>query len=161
MHHVMPQLYHDVVGEIERATRGYLETSIAILERDYTDTDKAGMVRGQPIKNYLRRIAKDMKRPFVYAEVLSWHPWTNGKRDKSQTEWGGSLRLPSHNRFKPMLAALLLVAEPYGNHGPVVHRPGQTYNHFNFSGDGGRIVLEGFIEQCRADPVFRVCLRAV
>lgn len=172
---------YSLVQECLRETmQTFLETGIVVINAAWDDKSRPSLINGSQLRSYMRMVAKEMNRPFIYARTTTRHPYihvpaaprrivggTYGRyvRDKSTVILRQELVIPCHERFHPLIAPLLLVAERTrcrytGEDNKVSVFTNTTTHSFDFSGEYGETIFKNFFEQCRTDPVFRVILGA-
>lgn len=158
-------LYVHVSDTIREATEHFLVTGIAFVREpvmsDLTWQDKCreyhkqpGMTREGLVRRFLRMVAKEQKRPFVYAHTGGW-------RDASKL----SLTIPRRAFLHPIIFSLLIGSRETSprsarmNNIPLSHYSDKSNWYFFFSGEAGRRLFDAWYEQCRTDPAFRKALK--
>lgn len=175
----MPEVFTNHIAFLNETMTQYLETGVAVLEDDGT-SDQLRAEGSAVMKSLLKRCAKDLGRPWIYARSQKWHPWTynpqpNGNRytrDTDTIESRLELTIPHTKRLECVTSALILVSvEPHNTNrysgryeaenmdAPVVRWADTRNYYFMFKGEAGHKIFDGFLEQCRTDPVFRVALK--
>ncbi len=148
------------IEKLEASVREFMETGICVVrDRYYRSREKDGLpsfTKGSQMRGFLRMVAKDLKRPFVLADVC---------QDEEKVRWV-TLSIPRIKRLHNLISALLLVSsEHYGNRWripdnvPVARVDQGNAWVFHFQKEGIEI-FDNFLNQCRTDPIFRICLKA-
>ncbi len=158
-------LYVHVSDTIREATEHFLITGIAFVREPVmsgqTWRDKYSEYRKQPgmtreviVRRFLRMVAKEQKRPFVYAHTGGW-------RDASEL----FLMIPKKAFLHPIISSLLIGSRETSPQSarmtdiPLSHYTDMTNWYFFFRGETGRRLFDAWYEQCRTDPVFRKALK--
>ena len=158
-------LYVRVSDTIREATEHFLVTGIAFVREpvmsDLTWRDKyreyskqPGMTREGLVRRFLRMVAKEQKRPFVYAHTGGW-------RDASEL----FLTIPKKAFLRPVIFSLLIGSRETNPRSarmadiPLSHYTDMTNCYFFFRGETGRRLFDAWYEQCRTDPAFRKALK--
>jgi len=156
---------------IEKVTAGWREladhiaqTGVCYLERDYTYNDGAAAMKilsSPSTRRLMRGVAKELKRPFVVAEVVKCFAYKrNNVTNKYERTAKGCaishhrLTVPRQKRTQKMVSMLLLLSSPYScfgdNNAAVVRFPLATVWRFTFQGERGKELFENFMAQARA-----------
>lgn len=158
-------LYVRVSDTIREATEHFLVTGIAFVRepvisgptwRDkYREYRKQlGMTRESIVRRFLRMLAKEQKRPFVYAHTGGWC-------DASEL----FLTILKKAFLRPVIFSLLIGSQEADlqtartTNLPLSHYTDMTNWYFFFRGETGRRLFDAWYEQCRTDPAFRKALK--
>jgi hypothetical protein len=140
--------------ELETRTQDYIESGIAY---NTTALQTAfNIIHDSDVKGYFKKLAKELDRPFVYAEDTKDHAYYKGRYQYIEfTE----LTVPATNRLKGVVAGLNMVANPRGERtvDDVIARHSERTWRFEFSPEGRHVLLD-FIKTCRDNPVLRITL---
>lgn len=177
MHALNSKLFAAEMERVARVVDTYLQTGVCILEADHTD--KVSTISpSNCLRRFVRDIAKEQKRPFIWAHCTSYHPWGTGVngsygRDRSVKHTTPiALTMPRLQSLHQIYSALLLVASKVDNAGTLAwhyaegrHNNlhlwyGETKTTFTFYFGGPAIeVFENFVERCRTDKAWRLKLK--
>lgn len=158
-------LYVHVSDTIREATEHFLITGIAFVrepvmsnltwwDRHREYCKQPGMIREGTVRRFLRMLAKEQKRPFVYAHTGGW-------RDASEL----LLIIPKKAFLRPVIFSLLISSRETNRRSarlpniPLSHYSDTTNWYFLFRGETGRRLFDAWYEQCRTDPAFRKALK--
>jgi hypothetical protein len=158
----------DTVKLLAKATDNYLQTAVARIQSPlytagYRERDSIDRVTaedsGSNLFTYFREIALRLERPFLY--VYDRHVYTRGGGILSMAE----LTVPRNKRLEKVVGGLMILGQSVDDVSAMTHAAGPVGRcdtkgqwHFFFIGDDGPSLLDMFVEQCRTDPVFRLCL---
>lgn len=157
---------------IREVTEEYMNLGVAVLSKEINMMFEHTAGFGTALA-YFNDIAAEMNKPLVsmvedsgYAEVY------DGGRGYHPSYW--KLTVPKNPRFKVMVASLLLVAtrpyregdDPYQNPPSVVYEPKlRSWNFYFFtfkngmaSADIAQELRKDWLNRCKHNPIFRVCL---
>jgi hypothetical protein len=106
---------------------------------------------GEPKFKYFKEVAKSLKRPFIhmreiegYVERVGWSVY-----------W--LLSVPKKPRLQNIVAGLLMACDNTPD-AYVKHIQHDRSWEFIFTGSKGKELREYWLQSCRVDPVFRICL---
>lgn len=144
--------------KLEHETREFLNLGVAVVHEGW-DFEVAQATNMTAV-NYFKQIQRDAAKPFVLMEEKSGRvkEYHNGAMYIASC-W--KLTAPKAPRLKNVIAPLLLVAEtnfPDDRQPPVVlEKHDRTWVIWFFDAMG-ETLREGWLEKCKTDPIFRVCL---
>jgi hypothetical protein len=155
------------MASVQKIIEDYVETGVAQL----TETDMRATHDGDPndyllwrkgyrenrvfisspfnMRQFVRRVAKDLNRPIVIAYRSFWGAGTDNTR----------VTIKKLKRHIPLVAEFFLTEGSY--HGPVYLHKDQTNWYLKFSGEQGRKLYEHWYEQCRTNPEYRKALKII
>jgi hypothetical protein len=114
------------------------------------------------IRRYARAMAKDMRRPFIWAEYGPSQAYDY----KAQTYvdvWRAWITVKPTTRTQPVFAALIMGATDLvstRDSAPLSISKNKTVWYFCFTGDDGKFLFEHWLKQCRTNKKFRAALSA-
>lgn len=148
---------------IRAMTDAYLELGVCVVEdgwskayygnnqdRETALTEYLAITSSTFVVSYMRVVAKELKRPFVVAEL--YHEYIE-------------LKIPRKKFLEPLFASFLLGPEvkEYGRAQmasvPMYYRGTPTLVRVTFNGDDGKSIYDMFIERCRTDDDYKKALR--
>jgi hypothetical protein len=148
--------YKTLIG----ATKFYESTSVALVTQEIASAiNRAGL----KAKAYYKALAAEMKRHLLYAETSTANTYDRGRY---LTHAVVSLTISKKRRLENIVAGLLLLATKCASEhdarmslSPVstVDQSSAFWSFF-FVGEEGRKIFDGFVEQCRTDPVFKIVI---
>jgi len=147
-------------ADLELATAFYEKVGVAfpseVLARNFDAVYNEGTIWG-----YFRDIANSLKRPYIRAEIKQKLVYDNRTREHYVTSYV-ELTAPFSTKMGNLFAGLMILSTQLpvspDMRGPVCHDHGKGTYKFIFTGPDGRAMFDGWLEQCRTDPVFKLCL---
>ena len=152
--------YRNNLKVINDAVESFVETGVArIQDLDYSHLDNCNwtekskfwrqnrrvVASHHQVRSFVKRIAKDMKRPIITAELDGWQ----GAKVVVKIRY---LR-----RSDVVVAPFHLLSEDSTSPVRIRHDTKNWYVHFH--GPKGRELFEKWFEQCRTDPAFRKAMK--
>jgi hypothetical protein len=166
------QIYHcdsshrRLVDLVQDATRRYVATGVAYPDAAlfHEDTrsihDYMNVLHCGNTMDHFRGLATEMGRVFISAHSQEVFSRRNGYNNTI------CLRLPKNKRMENMAASFMVAGpkiddEKELNSEMLVARVDtKALWYFYFVGDQGKEFFEGWLEQCRTDPVFKICINS-
>ena len=156
--HKQSELYNNARAALDAVVDDYLKTGIAKLRADnFFNRGGNALSPHNSFRGFLRQMAKENKRPFIYVEDFM-------QRNGTVVHTG--LALPRLKKIAHSLPLLTLTAVEqttgYGHYNE--SRPVSVYNGvktkhlFYFKGEEGEHVLQGWLEYMRTNPTCRLAL---
>jgi hypothetical protein len=160
-----------VIARINELTDTFLETGFFTWSEDRTKEgwyNKRMPLVGHEtsVRKYVRKVAAELKRPFVIVDVSTRSNYTPGIGWVPDPNFYASVSIPSVKYTAPLRSALLLVSQPVGRAFrrdkppvPVGIRHECRRQIFYFYGPQGQHVFDEFMERCKTDKAFRKALK--
>jgi len=151
------KLFVDDMLAIRGAVEHFLNTGICWIEAGYVDRKPRSiseLANAGSLRKFIRMIAKEKGRPFIFVENRVCHPTTPL-----------TLTVPKRQNLKAVVSGLLLGAHrvPYVNRRtpdvPLLLVEQRTNWVFMFKGDEGQELLQHWMRNVQEDPVMRIALK--
>ncbi len=136
--------------------------TLEIMNQTIFKAHHSGFMPNNGMINYVRQIAKELKRPFV-----PYYKW----KHHSTGIVGISIDVPNKQFLAPIHAPLQLIsaegpsrsmiyASQFGNNRPLVTRQSiKSYTSYVFNGDMASKIFEDFLARTQQDPDMRKALK--
>jgi hypothetical protein len=174
----MPKIYEDIVNGLTQMTEGFVRDGVFVwnsIKDERPDDYRYWVDKRTPFighhahfRKYMRKVAKELKRPFIHAEIGALRTYITGQGYQANPNFYAHLTIPRLVKTSPLSAALKLGAthvsgryvgvdllEQY----TLCFRSDCKNDYFHFYGDDGKFIFENFLEQCRTNVKYRHALK--
>lgn len=158
------KVFAQAMARIEKPILDMLENGFFMPPDNFWDGEKG--VTGTQIRKLARKVAAEMKRPFVWASKNFHRTW-----DDAAGEYGpqvfrfGYLSIPKRRYTSPLVAPLQLAAVPFAGHwrmertpqgNTIQHDHQATYWNYYFTDEAA---FDEYLVTMRTRPEMRAALR--
>ncbi len=164
------KILNENLSVIEFTVQEFLDSGVCILIRNWdikppTKNTMGKLVSANRMVTLTRAVAKEYKRPFILLDITKR---TENDGRGRQPMWRAILAIPKIQKLDQVVAGLILLSEnvdsavsdvQYDLHKykqPRMQLRG-TKRYFYF-GEQHKPILDAWLERCKSDPVFKVCL---